>query len=159
LRRRDTLENAENSELQFGIFSGNAGNANFVVHRGVTEGTPRSPCTKAYRAVAKRRNAYAAMPLEMLGTPTFKLACSPVFEMKKDTAHATLKCGVPKEQKATAGLQSGTLAGNANFAVHRGVTKGTPRFAFCPFLLSHDGHVQKGIVPSQKKEALTQRYP
>ncbi len=35
--------------------------------------------------------------------------------MKKDTAHATLKCGVPKEQKATAGLQSGTLAGNANF--------------------------------------------
>jgi|ADurb_Oil_03_Slu_FD_contig_111_348221_length_1260_multi_4_in_0_out_0_1 hypothetical protein len=99
------------------------------------------------------------MPLEMLETPTFKLASSPVFEMKKDTAHATLKCGVPKEQKATAGLQSGTLAGNANFAVHPGVTKGTPRFAFCPFLLSHDGHVQKGIVPSQKKEALTQRYP
>ncbi len=33
------------------------------------------------------------MPLEMLGTPTFKLACFTVFEMKKDTTHATLKCG------------------------------------------------------------------
>ncbi|HOH13616.1 MAG TPA: hypothetical protein PK291_10330, partial [Thermotogota bacterium] len=25
--------------------------------------TPRCPCTKAYRAVARRRGAYAAMPL------------------------------------------------------------------------------------------------
>ncbi len=30
-----------------------------------------------------------------LGTPTFKLACSPVFGRKNDTTHATLKCGAP----------------------------------------------------------------
>ncbi len=34
-------------------------------------GTPRSPCTKGYRAVAKRRSAYAAMP--RLGIPSFSV--------------------------------------------------------------------------------------
>ena len=46
-------------------------------NRGVTEGTPRSPfCSlyaampaRGYRAVAKRRSAYAAMPVETLRSP------------------------------------------------------------------------------------------
>jgi hypothetical protein len=71
--------------------------------------------------------------LGRLGTPTFKLACSPVFEMKKDTPHARLKSGVPKVQNplphkilrgrlgmlGTPGnveLQFGMSSGNASFA-------------------------------------------
>ena len=91
-----------------------------------------TPNFAGYRGVSALSFRDGAIPLGTLGTPTFKLACSPVFEMKKDTPHARLKSGVPKVQNplphkilrgrlgmlGTPGnveLQFGMSSGNANF--------------------------------------------
>jgi len=67
-------------------------------NRGVTEGTPRSPfCSlytammSGYRAVAKRKGAYAAMPV--LAVPLCELF----------SRHANLKVGVPRRSQAFPG--------------------------------------------------------
>jgi hypothetical protein len=98
--------------------------------------------------------------LGRLGTPTFKLACSPVFEMKKDTPHARLKSGVPKVQNplphkilrgrlgmlGTPGnveLQFGMSSGNASFASrHRGVSASS----FCDGAIPRHHHGIAGIA-------------
>ncbi|OQC27994.1 MAG: hypothetical protein BWX67_02330 [Thermotogae bacterium ADurb.Bin062] len=131
-----------NVELQFGMSSGNASFASR--HRGVSAS---SFCD-------------GAIPSGTLGTPTFKLACSPVFEMKKDTPHARLKSGVPKVQNplphkilrgrlgmlGTPGnveLQFGMSSGNASFASrHRGVSASS----FCDGAIPRHHHGIAGIA-------------
>ena len=92
-----------------------------AVYRGVTKGTQRSalcPYSKTYRAVAKRRGAYAAMNVwgyrgVTEGTPRSAL------------------CPYSKTYRAVAKRRGAYAA--MNVWGYRGVTKGTPRSALCPY--------------------------
>jgi len=128
-------------------------------NRGVTGWTPRSPCTKGYRAVAKRRSAYAAMPvlpaLSMFSVRTQAFAFNPGFfqcslcVLCALCASRVLIFGTNENRGIAPSQKEEALTPRCPCAVHRWVTNRIPRSAPC---LS-----KKGIAPSQKEEALTPR--
>ena len=111
--------------------------------------TPRCPRTKVYRAVAKRRSAYAAMPVWGYRGVTKGTPRSLLFPSKERIA--------PSQQERALTLRCLSSLRSLwplcePFLKHANLKVGVPR-------RPHRENENRGIAPSRKEEALTPRCP